>query len=460
MNGHETTAPGRVHDGSSAPTRLALVGAGLFGRFILQAARDLPDVVVPVVVADTAVGNAERLAADLGCRAATVEEALGTPDVDALVIATPPHTHAELAQAALRAGKDVFCEKPLGVTADQAAQVRALAESLGRVVVVDHVLRYNPLLLAIRRLQDRLGIRPIRFLFENDAADESLPQDHWFWDEQASGGIFVEHGVHFFDAAAMFVTEPATSVTAVATSRVGWPSADIVTATVTHGDCLATHTHSFTHAHRCERQLMRIDYGSAEARIVGWIPVEATLDLFVDAAGESLVRSLVTDPTFLGIGPSPDGSGVHVQARDVGGDPEATGRGVRFGASRRVTVQLTLGGEEAKQAVYAASVAAALRDLHACRTDPGRRPVSGPRTAEAAVLVAGCATRAAALGRAVAIPDVWRDPQPTASPPAPQPAQPRTQPPAQPPALSGPPDQAPELPLDDPVAPSPAKETS
>ena len=67
----------------------------------------------------------------------------------------------------------MFCEKPLGMTADQAAQVRALAESLGRVVVVDHVLRYNPLLHAIRGLQDRLGLRPIRFLFENDAADET-----------------------------------------------------------------------------------------------------------------------------------------------------------------------------------------------------------------------------------------------------------------------------------------------
>jgi len=393
-------APGRASD----PTRLSLVGAGLFGRFILQSAMGMAEV-VPVVVADADADRAAQLAAEVGCRAATVEEAVGALDSDAVVIATPPHTHADLAMAALRAGKDVFLEKPLAMNADQAAEVRALAESLGRVVVVDHVLRHNPLLHAIRRLQDRLRLKPIRFLFENDAADESLPLHHWFWDEARSGGIFVEHGVHFFDAAAMFVDEPATSVTAVATSRTGWPSADLVTATVTHGDCLATHTHSFTHAHRCERQLMRIDYGSAEARIDGWIPVDAVIELHVDAAGESAVRALVSDPSFLGTDDArPVGWDAEVDSREVRAGPQASGRGVRFEASRRVTVRLTLGGPAAKQTVYAASVADALRDLHACRRDGNRQPLSGARTAEAAVVVASCATRAAALGRAVGIP--------------------------------------------------------
>jgi len=398
-------------DRPAEPTRLALIGAGRFGRFILDAATNVPQV-VPVVVADVAVDQSARLAADAGCRATTVEEALVAADIDAVVIATPPRTHPELARAAMHAGKDVFCEKPLATTPDEAARTRALAESLGRVMVIDHVMRYNPLLRAIQTVQTHLGLEPIRFLFENDAADESLPRDHWFWDDAVSGGIFVEHGVHFFDAAAMFVTDPATSVTAVATSRNGWPSPDLVTATVKHGSCLASHTHSFTHASRCERQLMRIDYGSAEARISGWIPVEAVVDLHVDPAGERALRDLVSNPDFVGLGLGLDGWSVDVRARDVAGDLEAKGRGRLFGASRRITVNLSLGGEAAKHTVYAACVAAALRDLHDCRTEPGRRPLSGPRTAEAAVVVADCANRAAALGRAVAVPTV---PQPKPS---------------------------------------------
>src|SRR6476659_4011136 len=99
------SGPPRRGDRPGAPTRLALVGAGRFGRFILDAATTVPQV-APVVVADVARGQSARLAADAGCRATTVEEALVATDVDAVVIATPPHTHAELAQAALRAGKD------------------------------------------------------------------------------------------------------------------------------------------------------------------------------------------------------------------------------------------------------------------------------------------------------------------------------------------------------------------
>jgi hypothetical protein len=160
---------------------------------------------------------------------------------------------------------------------------------------------------------------------------------------------------------------------------------------------------------------MRIDYGSAEARITGWIPVEAVLDLHVDPADESAVRALIASPEFVGLAPGLAGWHVDVEARDVAGDGEAVGRGTRFGASRRVTITLSLGGEAAKQTVYAACVAAALRDLHDCRTAPGRQPLSGPRTAEAAVVVADCATRAASLGRTVAVPPADHSPAKEAS---------------------------------------------
>src|SRR4029450_12065144 len=87
-----------------------------------------------------------------------------------------------------------------------------------------------------------------------------------------SGGIFVEHGVHFFDAAAMLLDREPTSVLAVAARR-PHGQVDLVSATVTHGeDALATHTHSFTHAHRCERQLMRLHHGAPAGRVCGGDP--------------------------------------------------------------------------------------------------------------------------------------------------------------------------------------------
>ena len=168
----------------------------------------------------------------------------------------------------------------------------------------------------LARLQERLLGAPQRFLFENDASDEDLADDHWFWDERLSGGIFVEHGVHFFDAAAMLVGRPVTSVQASAARRTGTGLVDLVSATVHHGpDVLATHTHSFTHAHRCERQLMRLDYGAAEARVDGWIPIDAVIDLWTDDAAWPPARRCGSRSSWPSTASALAGTGITVDVR-------------------------------------------------------------------------------------------------------------------------------------------------
>ena len=60
--------------------------------------------------------------------------------------------------------------------------------------------RYNPLYDVIAALiQTKCFGELLHGHFENDASDENLPPEHWFWDRSKSGGIFIEHGVHFFD---------------------------------------------------------------------------------------------------------------------------------------------------------------------------------------------------------------------------------------------------------------------
>ena len=322
------------------------------------------------------------------------------------MVATPPADHAGIARAALEAGKHVFCEKPLALEDADAADLVDTVERTGRVLVVDHVLRYNPLLRALTRLRGSL-LGPVqRFCFENDASDEDLGDDHWFWDASRSGGIFVEHGVHFFDAAALLLDREATSVTAAAARRPGGP-VDLVSATVTHGeDVLATHTHSFTHAHRCERQLMRLDCGPAEVRVEGWIPVHAVVDAWTDDAGLRFAEAL---PDRVGellhvdgfrLGPR---AGVTVVSRPDAGTRRARGRGAELDVPHHVRVELTLGGHEAKPEAYAESVRAAMTDLVA-RIADGGVPFSGVREGAAAVAVATAATRSAHDQRAVAVP--------------------------------------------------------
>jgi predicted dehydrogenase len=379
-----------------------VIGAGGFAHFVCASLEQVPEVEI-VAVADLDAERAGALASALDVPVHDLSEAIAHPTSDAVLIATPPSSHARLALDAMAAEKDVFCEKPVGMTPEEAEAVRDTAARSNRVVVVDHVLRYNPLLRAIRRVQDLLQWRPIRFLFENDAADESLPATHWFWDESQSGGIFIEHGVHFFDAATMFIDEPATSVVATSSRREGWPSPDIVTATVTHGDCLATHTHSFTHAHRAERQLMRIDYGCAEASIRGWIPVEATIDIFTDSTGVERLFAMVSHLDLLAVDGHPHTPTLELRLDQHAAPPQASGRGTTFPASHHLRLTLSFGGQQAKPRVYAASVADAARDLHRCRTSRGQQPRSDASTAATAVRTAYAASESDRTGSRVEI---------------------------------------------------------
>jgi predicted dehydrogenase len=381
---------------TDAPTlRLGMVGAGGFATFLAEAVETLPSVTLHCVT-DVRPEAAVRLAVGLDARVAgSWRDVVSDPDVDVVVVATPPGTHARIAREALEAGKHVFCEKPLALDDADAADLVETVERTGRVLVVDHVLRYNPLLRALTRLRGVL-LGPVqRFCFENDASDEDLDVDHWFWDEARSGGIFVEHGVHFFDAAAMLLDREPSSVHAVAARRPGGP-VDLVSATVAHGeDVLATHTHSFTHPHRCERQLLRLDCGAAEVRVEGWIPVHAAIDAWTDDAGlrvaeglpERMEELLHVDGFRLG-----SRAGISVVPRPDAGPAPARGRGRAIDLPHHVRVELTLGGHDAKPDAYRESVRAAMTDLATCVTE-GRAPCSGAREGAAAVAVATAATR-------------------------------------------------------------------
>ena len=76
-------------------------------------------------------------------------------DLDAVVISSPNFTHVPLALAALKAGKHVFLEKPVGITPAECQQLlRATAKS-DRVLIIGHELRYSPYFAKIKQLIDR-----------------------------------------------------------------------------------------------------------------------------------------------------------------------------------------------------------------------------------------------------------------------------------------------------------------
>ena len=136
--------------------RVGVIGTGNIGT---SHARDLAARVAGstvTVVTDVDEARAAALAAELGASAVPTAEALiASPDVDAIVIASPDEFHAEQALACLAAGKPTLCEKPLAPLADAARAVVDAEVALGRrLLMLGFMRRFDP---GYEALRDRLG---------------------------------------------------------------------------------------------------------------------------------------------------------------------------------------------------------------------------------------------------------------------------------------------------------------
>jgi predicted dehydrogenase len=379
-----------------ASHQVGLLGCGSFGTFLADAIAELSNVELAAVAdsqKDRAVGVAAahpsaKIEADL-------DGLLADRDIDIVVIATPPWTHAALAVQALEAGRHVLVEKPLAIDVDGCRHVAEAASLSGRVVAVDHLLRFAPLITALERLlavevAGRRVLGPIRrFTFENDAADEDLPSDHWFWDPNRSGGIFIEHGVHFFDLAATLLGSTVEAIQALAGTRADGRTDTVCANARYENGATASWYHSFTHPRDCERQSLRLDLGNGECRLAGWIPLEMRLDAWTDRAGADALRNAATDVGELAVAERD----VVVSAAEVL-EPAAAADPV---ATHHVCVRLAH-GTNAKQTVYATCIRQLVTDFFAA-IDHGRPPRVTIEAATAAVAVAADATEATRTGR-------------------------------------------------------------
>jgi myo-inositol 2-dehydrogenase / D-chiro-inositol 1-dehydrogenase len=131
--------------GAGQPVTVGLIGAGRMGSFHAETlASRLPGTRLAAVV-DPAPGAAQQLADGLGCPQALTDPGrlLADPAIDAVVIATPARTHAALVEAAARAGKAVYCEKPMALTLADADRAIAAARQAGIPLQAGFNRRYD-----------------------------------------------------------------------------------------------------------------------------------------------------------------------------------------------------------------------------------------------------------------------------------------------------------------------------
>jgi len=194
--------------------RVGVVGAGAFAE-----ACHLPgllshagaEVVAIAGRGAERLGRARALASKFGVREVATSglELCSRDDLDAVTIATPNDSHAELALAAFAAGKHVFCEKPLGLSVAQAEAMARAARRAGRVAMVSFTYRhlYGVEELARRLRAGEIG-EPFLFRAHHEFWDGLRGDAEIGWRERrapSGGGVLHDSGSHFFDLARFLV---------------------------------------------------------------------------------------------------------------------------------------------------------------------------------------------------------------------------------------------------------------
>jgi predicted dehydrogenase len=151
-------------EGETKPIGTVVVGYGYWGPNIVRNVIERPEFeLVALCERDqTRIAEFEKRTPGHRC-IEKFEEALADPDVEAVAIATPPHTHYSLVRQALEAGKQVLVEKPLARTAGEAAELVALSEEVDRVLMPGHTFLYSPSVNKVKDLIDEEVLGEIYF---------------------------------------------------------------------------------------------------------------------------------------------------------------------------------------------------------------------------------------------------------------------------------------------------------
>ncbi|UCC80106.1 MAG: Gfo/Idh/MocA family oxidoreductase [Candidatus Zixiibacteriota bacterium] len=133
------------------PVRIGQIGLGAWGRNLLRTFYNLPEARL-VTGCDINTGQLSKISGVFPGVTWTKDysELVSDPDLDAVVIATPPADHFKLASRALEAGKDVFVEKPLALDVDDGRKLIEIAGKNERILMVGHIMEYHPASLKLK----------------------------------------------------------------------------------------------------------------------------------------------------------------------------------------------------------------------------------------------------------------------------------------------------------------------
>jgi myo-inositol 2-dehydrogenase / D-chiro-inositol 1-dehydrogenase len=210
---------------------IALFGAGRIGNLHARNVAEHPSSTLRYVV-DPMAAPAKELAAKFGATYVDEATALGDATIDAIVVAAATNTHADLIEKGLKAGKAVFCEKPIDLSIERVEACLAAVKGCASPLLIGFNRRFDPAIAELRKRIEAGDIGDIE-LVTVVSKDPGPPPAAYL---KVSGGLFRDMTIHDFDMVRFILGEEPVTVTATASTLVDPAIAaagDIDTAVVT-----------------------------------------------------------------------------------------------------------------------------------------------------------------------------------------------------------------------------------
>lgn len=179
--------------------KVAVAGTGTMGQLHLEALSKICDVTISGIVGrnDETLTRLENIYHAKKFR--SIEELVDSVDVDLIDICLPTHLHYEYVAKAAKAGKHIICEKPLGLRLEEIERMKNICDENDVKLFAGHVLRFFPEYQDAREkiLEEFVGkVGVVRL-----ARRGPYPQgkDRWYENEEKSGGVILDLGIHDFD---------------------------------------------------------------------------------------------------------------------------------------------------------------------------------------------------------------------------------------------------------------------
>jgi myo-inositol 2-dehydrogenase / D-chiro-inositol 1-dehydrogenase len=197
---------------------IGIIGAGRIGKVHAETlAFRLPQVAL-LTIADVNHSAAQEVAARCGIPHATEnnDEVLENPRIDAVLICSPTDTHADLVMRAARAGKHIFCEKPIDHSLTKIDQALMAVEKAGVKFQVGFNRRFDPNFARVRKAvtSGEIGKPHLMHIISRDPAPPPISYI------KISGGIFMDMTIHDFDMARFLIGDEVDSIYTAAGVRV------------------------------------------------------------------------------------------------------------------------------------------------------------------------------------------------------------------------------------------------